>query len=144
MAQRKAETLALSSPDALEPSSALQKRKAAHRSSPPSPKRLALHEEQVVPSAIAHVAAARCGSDEGDVAALLMTRPLMAATRVFDFVQMSSYTQTERELSVLLNHFSSPFSAPDTRFPVSRSSAGAEPRFPVSGLGWSPVSLFRG
>ena len=37
---------------------ALQKRKASHRSSPRSPKRLALHEEQV-PSAIAHVAAAR-------------------------------------------------------------------------------------
>ena len=40
-----------------------------------------------------------------------MTRPLMAATRVFDFVQMSGYTQTERELGVLLNHFSSPFAA---------------------------------
>ena len=58
-----------------------------------------------------NVAAARCGSDEGDVAALLMTRTKMAATRVFDFVQMSGYTQTERELSVLLNHFSSPFAA---------------------------------
>jgi hypothetical protein len=35
-------------------------------------------------------------------------------------------------------------SAPDTRFPVSRFGAGVEPRFPVSGLGRSPVSRFRG
>ena len=50
-AQHKAETLVLSPSDALEPSSAVQKRKATSRS-PPSPKRIALHEEHaVVPSA---------------------------------------------------------------------------------------------
>ena len=37
-----------------------------------------------------------------------MARPLMAATRVFDFIQMSDYAQTEQELSVLLDHASAP------------------------------------
>ena len=40
-----------------------------------------------------------------------MTRPLMAATRVFDFVQKPGYLRAEKDFNVLLHHFDSLFSA---------------------------------
>ena len=37
-------------------------------------------------SAIARLAAAQCGMDDGELAAMLMARPVMASTRVFDML----------------------------------------------------------
>ena len=45
------------------------------------------------------------------MAAALMGRPIMAATRVFDFIQMPDYPHAEENLCVLLDNFSVPFEA---------------------------------
>ena len=60
---------------------------------------------------IARIAATGCGYDEGTMAAVLMGRPIMAATRVFDFIQMPDYPHAEENLCVLLDNFSVPFEA---------------------------------
>ena len=67
--------------------------------------------DQLQASTIAQLAAGRCGFHEGELAALLMTRPLMAATHVFDFVQKPGYLRAEKDFNVLLHHFDSLFSA---------------------------------
>ena len=63
-----------------------QQRKTTRFASQVTPKTLTF-PNKLVPSAIACIAAARCGSDERQMAAMLMERPMMAATRVFDSIQ---------------------------------------------------------
>ena len=58
--------------------------------SPSSPKRLAFPGK---PSVVACIAAAQCGLDEAQVATKLMDGSVMAATRVFDFIQEPDYTR---------------------------------------------------
>ena len=111
MVKRKAETLAQSSPDVLEPHSVTRQRKTPRPPSALTPKRLA-YLDKVEPSATAYIAAAQCGLDEGQMAAMLMERPVMAATRVLDFTQnQGSWSRAEESLAVLLQHFSSAFVA---------------------------------
>lgn len=100
-------------PEALEPTSLAQQRKASRPVSLSAPKKLTFPDPVAVqPSAIAHIAAARCGFDEGEMAVMLMARPVMAATRVFDFIQEpTDYTNVEPSLSVLLQQFSTTFVA---------------------------------
>ena len=57
------------------------------------------------------IAAARCGFDEGEMATMLMSRPIMAAILVFDFIQERGYTHDEKSLRALALHFSSAFKA---------------------------------
>ena len=58
---------------------------------------------------IACIAAARCGFDEGEVAAMMMARPVMKATHIFDLIQEPGYEHTEQNLGELLKHFTSAF-----------------------------------
>ena len=111
MAKRKADTASLHAPEALEPTSDVRVHKrrptAAPRLALP-PRTLAFPKLVVTPSATAQIAAAQCGLNEGEMAAALMGRPVMAATRVFDFVQKADYSHAEQDLRVLLDHFGSP------------------------------------
>ena len=106
--ERKAETHTQSSPEALEPSTVAQHRKTTRFASPATPKMLT-YPKEVVPSTIACIAAARCGSEEHQMAAMLMERPVMAATCVFDSIQEQNCVDAELNLGVLLQHFSSVF-----------------------------------
>jgi hypothetical protein len=112
MVKREAETpaAALTSPDALEPTSTAQERKRA-RAAPLSPLKGPAFPQEIDPSLIARIAATGCGYDEGTMAAVLMGRPIMAATRVFDFIQMPDYLHAEENLCVLLDNFGVPFEA---------------------------------
>ena len=101
MAKRKADAASLNVPEALEPTSAAQQRMAKRPESLSAPKTLTFFDE-LEPSAIAKLAAVGCGFDEGEMAAMLMARPVMAATRVFDFIQKPGYVQAEKEFNVLL------------------------------------------
>ena len=62
------------------------------------------------PSAIACIVAARCGLfDEGEVAAVMVARPVMKATHIFDLIQEPGYEHTVQNLGELLKHFTSAF-----------------------------------
>ena len=86
MAKRKADVASLNLPEVLEPTSAAQLRKAKRPESLSAPKALTF-ANQLEASAIAQLAAGECGFDEGEMAAMLMMRPVMAATHVFDFIK---------------------------------------------------------
>ena len=90
--------LAQSSPSALDPSSVARQPKAKPAASLLTPKRLIYQDTVQKPSAIACIAAAQCGFDKGDMAAMMMARPVMAATRIFDFIQEPGYGHTEQNL----------------------------------------------
>ena len=109
MVKRKAETLTQSSPDALEPSTVAQQRKTTCAAPPATLPKMLTYPNKVVPSAIACIAVARCGSDEGQMAAMMMERPVMAATLVFDSIREQDCVDAEQNLGVLLQHFSSVF-----------------------------------
>jgi hypothetical protein len=109
MVKRKAETLTQSSPDALEPSTVAQQRKTTRAAPPATLPKMLTYPNKVVPSAIACIAVARCGSDEGQMAAMMMERPVMAATLVFDSIREQDCVDAEQNLGVLLQHFSSVF-----------------------------------
>ena len=67
---------ALLPPEALEPTSLAQQRKASRPVSLSAPKKLTFPDPVAVqPSAIAHIAAARCGFEEGEIAVMLMAQP---------------------------------------------------------------------
>ena len=72
MVKREAETpaAALSSSDALEPTSTAQERKRA-RAAPLSPLKGPAFPQEIDPSLIARIAATGCGYDEGTMAAIL-------------------------------------------------------------------------
>jgi len=110
MAKRKADVASLNLPEVLEPTSAAQLRKAKRPESLSAPKALTF-ADQLEASAIAQLAAGECGFDEGEMAAMLMMRPVMAATHVFDFIQKPGYVQAEKEFNVLLQHFEFLFAA---------------------------------
>lgn len=97
-------------PDALEPNSVVQQRKTTRSAPPLAPTRLTFKAQEQDASAIALIAATRCGFDEREMAAMLMARPVMMATRVFDFIQTTD-VQAEQQLSVLLDHFNLSFAA---------------------------------
>lgn len=109
---QKEETRLHGAPAVLDGSPAVQvRKKTTHSSSLSTPKRLTFLN-QTEASAIARLAAAQCGMDDGELAAMLMARPVMASTRVFDMLQKPfNHAQAEQDLSVLLNHFSSAFTA---------------------------------
>ena len=109
MGKRKAETLAQSSPSALDPSSVARQPKVKPATYLSTPKRLTYQDtvQNQKPSAIACIAAARCGFDEGEMAAMMMARPVMAATHMFDLIQEPGYEHTEQNLGELLKHFNS-------------------------------------
>ena len=98
MARRKADTPSLDASEVLEPASDAQLRKARRRELMSAP-RVLTFPDQLQASTIAQLAAGRCGFDEGELAALQMTRPLMAATHVFDFVQKPGYLRAEGSCS---------------------------------------------
>ena len=107
-----ADSAAKSAPTALEPLSIEYTHKSqALAQQLKTPKRLnfAVVEENV--STIAKVASAGCGF-EASIASMLMASPIMASTRVFDFVRKPTrYPVAEHDLSVLLDHFKTPYAA---------------------------------
>ena len=47
--------------------------------------------------------------DEGEVAAVMMARPVMKATHIFDLIQVPGSEHTEQNLGELLKHFTSAY-----------------------------------
>ena len=47
--------------------------------------------------------------DKGEVATMMMARPVMKATHIFDLIQEPGYEQTVQNLGELLTHFTSAF-----------------------------------
>jgi hypothetical protein len=95
--KRKAETLAQSSPSALDPSSVARQPKAKPAASLLTLRKGSSIRLDKVREAICdrlHWVAARCGFDEGEVAAVMMARPVMKATHIFDLIQEPVYEHT--------------------------------------------------
>ena len=100
-------------PSAIDPSFVAQQPKAKPAASLLTPKRLIYtHGAEAICDRLPALQHQRRGValfDEGEVATMMMARPVMKATHIFDLIQEPGYEHTVQNLGELLKHFTSAF-----------------------------------